>query len=313
MLPNTLKFKVGFYLAIALAVAMLLFTLLVIHYQRNQLLEEAVSHVTQLSEVISKSTRYAMLQNQPDYVFRIVQDVGNQENIEKVRILSKDGRIIHSTFLPEIGQKVDRKADACSLCHQSEKPLEYVPRSERSRIYSTPEGRRLLGSMQVIRNEPSCYTSACHVHTKAQTVLGVLDIVYSLDEIDRTIKMNTITIGTFSLGFIILASLFVSLFVHRLVYVPLRDLGAGAGRLAAGNLEQPIPVRSGDEFGQLSASFNAMTTALKNSRQELREWAHTLEQKVEKRTKQLRIAEAETARTENSRRSACSRPESRMN
>ncbi|MBI4292670.1 MAG: HAMP domain-containing protein [Betaproteobacteria bacterium] len=298
MFPKTLKFKVGFYLAIALAVAMLLFTLLVIRYQRNQLLEEAVNHVTQLSEVISKSTRYAMLQNQPDYVFRIVQDVGNQENIEKVRILSKDGRIIHSTFLAEIGQKVDRKADACSLCHQSEQPLEQVPRAERSRIYSSPEGRRLLGTMQVIRNEPSCYTSACHVHKKSQTVLGVLDIVYSLDEIDRTIRMNTFTIGAFSLGFILLASLFVSLFVHRLVYVPLRDLGTGAGRLAAGNLEQPIPVRSGDEFGQLSASFNAMTTALKNSREELREWAHTLEQKVETRTRQLRLAEAETARTE---------------
>ncbi|MBI2317190.1 MAG: HAMP domain-containing protein [Betaproteobacteria bacterium] len=298
MRPNTLKFKVGFYLAIALTVAMLVFTLLVIRHQRDQLLDEAVSRVNQLSEVISKSTRYAMLQNQPDYVFRIVQDVGNQENIEKVRILSKDGRIIHSTYLPEIGQKVDRKADACTLCHQSETPLEQVPIRERSRIYSTPEGRRLLGNMMVIRNEPSCYTSSCHVHKKSQTVLGVLDIVYSLAEIDRSMTVNTVTIGVFSLGFILIASLFVSLFVHRLVYVPLRDLETGAGRLAAGNLEQPIPVRSGDEFGQLASAFNAMTAALKNSREELREWGRTLEQKVAQRTKQLRIAEAETARTE---------------
>src|ERR1700675_4320276 len=136
MLPRTLKFKVGFYVAAALTAAMLLFTFLVISHQRDQLLQEAASHVTQISEVITKSTRYAMLQNQPDYVLRIIQDVGHQENIAKVRIMSKEGRIIHSTYLPEIGQTVDRKADACVLCHQGEQPLEQLPQSQRSRIYT---------------------------------------------------------------------------------------------------------------------------------------------------------------------------------
>ena len=156
----------------------------------------------------------------------------------------------------------------------------------------------MLGSMEVIRNEPSCYTAACHQHSKSTSVLGVLDIVYSLEEIDRTMLISAITITAFSLGFIIVASLCVSFFVHRLVYVPLRDLETGASRLASGNLEQPIPVRSDDEFGQLSASFNTMTAALKNSRQELREWGNTLEQKVEKRTKELRAAQAEAVRGE---------------
>ena len=295
---QTLKFRVGFYLAIALTVATLLFTVLVVRYQRNQLLQEAANHVTQLSDVITKSTRFAMLQNQPDYVHRILLDVVNQENIDKVRIFSKDGRIIDSTHTPEIGQKVDRKAEACFRCHESEQPLQQIARSDRSRVFSNPEGKRLLGSMAVIRNEPSCYTAACHVHTKAQSVLGVLDIVYSLDEIDRTMQMSLITIIIFSIGFIVVASLLVSLFVHRLVYVPLRDLDAGAGRLASGNLDQLIPVRSNDEFGELAASFNAMTRALRNSQAELREWGRTLEKKVAKRTRELRIAEAEAARGE---------------
>ena len=296
--PKTLKFKVGLYLAITLAAAMLLFILLVIQHQRDQLLQEAASHVTQLSEVITRSTRFAMLQNQPDYVHRIIQDVGSQKGIEKIRIFSKEGLIIDSTYPLEVGLKVDQKAEGCIRCHLSRKPLEQVPNNERARIFSNPEGKRLLGSMEVIRNEPSCYTAACHQHTKAQSVLGVLDIVYSLEEIDRNMRTNIITIVGFSLGFIIFASLCVSFFVHRLVYVPLRDLETGAERLSSGNLEQPIPVRSGDEFGQLAASFNAMTAALSNSQVELREWGHTLEQKVAKRTQELRIAEAETARSE---------------
>jgi two-component system NtrC family sensor kinase len=47
--------------------------------------------------------------------------------------------------------------------------------------------------MEPIRNEPSCYNAACHQHTKAQSVLGVLDIVYSLNEIDHNIRMESIT------------------------------------------------------------------------------------------------------------------------
>ena len=298
MRAQTLKLKVAAYLAIALMGAMLVFTLLVVRYQREQLLDQAVNHVTQLSEVITRSTRFAMLQNQPAYVNSILRDVGRQADIQKVRIFSKDGSIISSTFPPEVGMKVNRKAEACFLCHQGEKPLEQIPMNKRARIFANPQGGRLLGSMEVIRNEPSCYTAACHVHTKAQSVLGVLDIVYNLDEIDRTMRRNTITIAAFSLGFVIIASLFVSFFVHRLVYVPLRDLETGAKRLSLGNLEQPIPVRSEDEFGQLAASFNAMTAALRNSQDELREWGRILEEKVAKRTAELRIAEAEAARGE---------------
>ena len=296
--PKTLKLKVGLYLAFALTLALLLFTLLVVRHQRDQLLQEATSRVTQLSEMITRSTRFAMLQNQPYYVHRIIQDVGSHKSIDRIRIFSKEGQIIDSTYAPEIGLKVDQKTEGCIRCHRTTKPLEQISGNEKARIFSTADGKRLLGSMEVIRNEPSCHTATCHQHTKDQSVLGVLDIVYSLDEIDRSMRQNVIIIAVLSLGFVTIALLSINFFVRRLIYVPLRDLESGAKRLSSGNLEQPIPVRSEDEFGELAASFNAMTAALRNSRQELREWGRTLEEKVESRTRELRIAEAEAARGE---------------
>src|SRR3972149_12215220 len=298
MRPKALQFTVGLYLTIALTVASLAVASLVVWHQRQELLANVAESVTQLSEVITKSTRYAMLQNQPDYVEKKIHDGGNQGSIDKVRILSKDGRITHSTNPAEIGRTLDRKAEACSHCHQSQRPLEQVTRSERTWTFTTPEGKRMLGSMEVIRNERSCYTAACHQHAKATSVLGVLDIVYSLDEIEHSMRMNAITVGIFSLGFIVIASLVVSFFVHRLVQVPLNDLENGAKRLASGDLDQTIPVRSADEFGELAASFNAMTAALKNSQEELREWGRTLEEKVAKRTQELRLAQAEAGHGE---------------
>ena len=141
--PKTLKLKLGLYLAFALALALLIFTLLVVRHQRDQLLHEATSRVTQLSEMITKSTRFAMLQNQSDYVHRIIEDVGSNQSIDRIRIFSKEGRIIDSTYAPEIGLKVDRKAEGCVRCHETARPLEQISRSDKARIFSAPGGQRL--------------------------------------------------------------------------------------------------------------------------------------------------------------------------
>ena len=298
MNTRALRFKVAFYPALALLAALALFSVLLVRHQRNEALAEATRHVTQLSEMLIRSTRFAMLQNQPEYVHRIIQDVARQNNIEKVRIFSKDGVIIDSTYAPELGMKVNRKAEGCFHCHRTDKPAQQIPRSERARMFVTPGGRPMLASMEVIRNEPSCYNSACHVHSRAQSVLGVLDIVYSIDEIDNATHRSVVVIAALLIGLVVLASALMSLLVHRLIYVPLRDLESGAKRVAAGNLDEAIPVRGDDELGQLASSFNSMTAALKESGRELREWNHKLEEKVVERTRALRQAEAETVRGE---------------
>ncbi len=298
MNARSLKFKVGFYLVMVLTLAVFLFTYLVVRNNREQLLQQTVSHAAQLSEAIIHSTRFAMLENKPSFIDRIVEDVGQHADIDKVRILSKNGTIIHSSLTSEIGMQVDQEAESCLACHLDEKSRLESPMIGRPRIFIDPAGRRMLGTTAVIQNEPSCSNGGCHVHDQDHTVLGVLDIVYPLAKIDQTIRSNTLTIIGLALGFVIAVALLVTFLVNRVVYLPLRDLEAGAGRLASGNLEQKIPIRSQDEFGQLAASFNSMTEALRKSREELREWGRTLEEKVEAATHDLQLAHAETARGE---------------
>jgi hypothetical protein len=150
MARQTLTVKVGLYLTVALSIAVVLFIAMVASQQRNALFDTVASHVTQLSGVITRSVRFAMLQNQPADVDAILQDVAQQEGIDRIRIFSKEGRITHSTYGPEIGQIVDRKAEGCSLCHSTEKPLEEVPQSKRTWTFTAPGGQPLLGSMEVI-------------------------------------------------------------------------------------------------------------------------------------------------------------------
>src|SRR5665647_2917057 len=113
MFQNNLKLKVSLYLIIALSAAMVLFTFLVVKQQQEQLQMEISRHVMQISEVIVKSTRYAMLMNERDIAAKIVQDIGKQKGIERVRVLSKDGTIIHSNRSAEIGRSIDRQSEPC--------------------------------------------------------------------------------------------------------------------------------------------------------------------------------------------------------
>jgi two-component system NtrC family sensor kinase len=295
---NSLKFKVGFYLVVALTVAVFIFTMMVVRNNREELLQQVTDNSGQLSRVVIGSTRFAMLQNQPSHVSQIIQDVGDQQGIEKVRILSKDGVIIHSSEKAEIGRQVDQAAEACVACHEDEQSRLASPRFGRTRFFSDQNGKRMLGSTAVIHNEPTCAGAECHKSTSEQPVLGVLDIVYPLDAIEHTLRANTFTIFSLSFGFIILAGLLVSYLVHRMIYLPLSDLESGAEKLAAGDLENMIPIRSKDEFGQLAHSFNSMTIALRKSHVQLEDWGKTLEQKVEEATRELHKAQAESARSE---------------
>lgn len=297
-LRNSLKFKVGSYLVIVLTIAVFIFAMMLVSNNREELMQQATDNSGQLSRVVISSTRFAMLQNQPTHVDQIIKDVSDQEDIEKVRILSKEGVIIHSTEKSEIGRTVDQEAEACLACHLDEQSRLESPMFGRSRFFTNQNGKRMLGSTAVIHNEPTCTGAACHKSPEEQPVLGVLDIIYPLDKIESTLRSNTYSVFGLSFGFIILAGFLVSFLVHRLVYLPLSDLDNGAERLAAGDLDNTIPVRSKDEFGQLARSFNSMTKALRKSRVDLEEWGRTLEQKVKEATQELHKAQAESARSE---------------
>jgi len=297
MLPRSLKFKVGLYLTVVLAAVMTLFVLALLKQQREEQLNTLTTQMSRLSQVIARSMRHAMLLDQPAIVDKIIEDIGQQGHITRVRVLRKDGVIAHSNVREEIGRPIDRRAEACVLCHEGGKALPDIPHHKKWRLYETP-GHQYLASMEVIRNGPSCSSAPCHQHPASQSVLGVVDITYSLDEVNQHLRAETLVMVVASLGFIVLVSVSVGWLLHRLIYRPLHDLDKGAQRLAAGDFDNEIPVRSDDEFGRLARSSNQLMAALKKSQHDLQELIETLEEKVRQRTEALRLAEAEVERGE---------------
>lgn len=81
-----------------------------LRYHRQQLEERVFLSADGISDLIRRSLRYSMLRDQRDEVFQIINTIGRQSPISKIRIFNKEGRITFSTYQPEVGQYVDRKS-----------------------------------------------------------------------------------------------------------------------------------------------------------------------------------------------------------
>ncbi len=126
--------------------------------------------------------------------------------------------------------------------------------------------------------------------------IGVARIGISLDTMNQEISRarRTITYVTVMVVLIVIA---MTVVLVGLIVNPVQQLVEATERVASGNLDTPVIIHTNDEIGDLGASFNKMTEDLKRYRNELRNYSRTLEQKVEERTKALRLTNEELQRT----------------
>jgi len=273
------------------------FTGVNIHYDQAERVDLMIRGASQFSDTVKRSTHYAMLQNRWEDAFHIMDTIGKQEGVTRVRVFSKEGVVLFSTDQTEVGHAVDKRAESCYACHAAERPLERLNLPDRARIFRAADGQRLLGMITPLYNEPGC-SDGCHIHSPNKYVLGVLDITLSLARVDEEIAAITRRTVAFAGITIVLVALILGGVVRRGVVRPVRELVEGTHRVAQGDLSHRIPVRTVDEIGVLAVSFNRMTEALGKAHAELDALVATLEQRVEERTHELREAQAQLVQTE---------------
>jgi len=248
----------------------------------RQMIEKTEEEAFNLSETIRLSIRNAMIKDRRDEYQRIIEDVAQRKGIVEVRIFNKLGQITVSSDGMKVGTAVDKNAEACSGCHLEDEAKVLLPSDSKTRVYHT-EKQRLLGLINPIYNEPSCFP--CHPRTT--NVLGVLDTIISLEgfENEKARIYNRMMIsGIIS---VLVLSFLLSLLLTRFVDRPIGRLLTATQRAANGNLDQTVVIRSQDELGKLSDSFNNMISELKRSRDAIEEWTQTLEHRVQERTQEL--------------------------
>ena len=274
------------------------YTTFSIKNQGREVTQEMIRSVILLSDTIKLSTREDMLRYVPERLHQLVDNLGNQPAFEKVHIFNSLGEIIYSSDRAEMGLMVDKRAEQCYACHAAERPLESLSTPERTRIFAGHQGGRILGMINPIYNEPDCSSATCHVHPPDQKVLGVLDLDVSLDPMDSRIRSAEAKLLSIGLTTVVALSCLIMFLVNRFLNRPLKELMNGTHRVAQGDLETAITVRTEDELGLFAESFNQMTGDLKQAKQSLTDWGNRLEQMVEERTRDLERAQQQLVRSE---------------
>jgi len=238
-------------------------------YQKKTLIENVVASTDRLTTTIRLGTHYAMMINSRDDINQIINNIAKVRGIQNIRIYNKEGQIKFSNRPAEVDTRTNIRAEACYICHRTEPPQVDIGMEERTRIFASREGYRLLGIISPIGNEPGCSSDACHVHPEGKKILGALDVVVSLEDIDHEIRLaETAAIGFTGVVFMI-PSAIIFLFVLRFVNRPVRKLIAETHLIGQGLLPSRIDLGQDDEMGQLASAINQMSAEIAHKQTEL--------------------------------------------
>jgi len=240
-----------------------------IRYQKQRMIGEMVMQTDRLSNTIKLGTHYAMMLNSGKDIDRIIRNISRQKEIEYIRIYNKDGLVRFSNREMEIGRRTTIDSEACRICHQDEPPRTDLTMEARVRLLPTDtKGQRMMGLISPIMNEPGC-TGNCHVHAPETQVLGLLDVVVSLNDTDAeiTVVQNGI-IGLAVLVFLF-TSVMIGLFILRFVNQPIKNLIRETRHIARGDYSHALEVEESYEMGQLAEAITDMARQIESKQDEL--------------------------------------------
>ncbi len=285
--------------SVILLVTFVLFATVTLSSIRRIYDREAVMLAEMISETIISTTHHGMLNDDSQSVYKMIAEVGRQPEIDHIRLLNKDGVIKYSTHPEEIGNKIDKDAESCSVCHHGNFPVVDAPSMNRSRRFVNEEGMSILGLAKGIYNEPVCSTAACHVHLPGDKLVGVLDVSIPLGLRDQQLAIFRSDFIILASGMLVFLFFFLVMLTHKYIKDPIQQLIRHTQKVSQGDFsEGKVLSLSSKEMQELGNAFEVMTHSLHLTQQQLHETNVTLEERVTKRTEEVRVIQAQLHHSE---------------
>jgi two-component system NtrC family sensor kinase len=282
-MPRRLGRKLMLSITVIVIIVAAVSGLVNIKTEENQLLNTMVLGADQLSKGITSATWHAMLDDNRQAAYEVMQTIAAKQGIDRIRMFNSAGQVMFSTRRDDPRGGAPAGLDA----------------SQNLRIMEGPGGRRRMEMRTPIFNEPSCSQAACHAHPAATRVLGMLDLQLSLESVDHEVASMKYRVLLVTGVEITLISLFIIFFTRRFLGRPIERLIEGIKAVSQMNLEKPIGVEnSSEEIDELARSFDMMRERLRTAVAELNQFTQNLEIKVEERTRQLQVAQKKLLHTD---------------
>lgn len=252
---GSLSFRLSFPVGLVIFCAVALYATWDIYGQQARMTERMKRESLGFAETLRRTTFRTMLSSERGHLYEHIRDMASQPGVDRVRIVGPTGRISYSSHGEETGRMVDKRAEACYGCHKEAAPLTRLPSGERTRIFTSSAGHRVMGTILPIYNRPVCSNAACHAHPASQRVLGVLDVDLTLKEMDAFLAQEQRRTLWFALILFLGASTMVGISVILTVNRTVRRLSREVDKLAAGDVYSVTTVKAPAELGRLADSI----------------------------------------------------------
>lgn len=237
-------------------------------FVKDDLIRGEIQHAADLSDTVIKSTRYAMLHDDRESLSHIISSIGEQNQVEHVRIFNKKGLIMFSRDAQELNQFIDKSAAGCNECHAGAEPKRSLGTMAKARQFTNSSGNDVLAITAPFYNEAECSNAACHFHDAGQSLLGTLDIGVSQDPLKRTLGQLQNRMIMFSGMILVLTVGAVFALLYRQVFLPIKQLADFTANPVSDNLCSDFPETTG-EIAQLANVFQKLTCRVRELENQL--------------------------------------------
>ncbi|MBI5666106.1 MAG: HAMP domain-containing protein [Nitrospirae bacterium] len=267
--------------------------------QEKDVMSIALTYGDSFVEFAKRSTRHGLLTNNPDETQRVLENLGTPEGVQRVRIYNHEGKVLFCSSKNCAGTAVNKNNVGCKSCHVD--PVNspaLLPNPVKWSVQKDEKGSTSLKIVSQISNEPDCYTASCHFHPEEQKIIGFVEADLSLALLDEALFKQGLALTIYVIVFVLAVSLFLGIINYKIVTHPVHELSNGMERVASGDLDYAVPVKSVDEIGVLASTFNSMIKDLKAARDQREKWTQTLEEEIAKKTEEIRKTHANLVQTE---------------
>ncbi len=273
---HTLIMKMILSGGITLLLSVILWTSFNVVFFKKNVTGNIQSDIAMLSDTVLLSLHHAMMLDSKEFIQNDINNISRQGDIKSIRVINKKGQIIYSNDPDEINSVIDIKSPPCWNCHRHDTPPATMSLEQRTRL-KTVNGKQFMGIMTSIPNSEGCAPGPCHIHSKDEQILGLLDLEISTEK--KTSILATFEKANVGIAMVVFIATFSALFIfaYNFIFKPIRTLIKATRDFGSAQDFVEIQLAQTDEIGTLADAFNMMGRQVQDKHRAL------LEQKEEYR------------------------------
>jgi len=242
MIKKSIGLKIAATLIPVLLISFILLQYVIVNEFQKSSIEQSTRSLNTFSQSVFQTVRAAMNLGDPAMIAQSRKDAGAMDGIEKLEIHKSQSVI--DTF-------------GMSAKPSEEELVKNIYKTKKiENIYLDDEKGHRLRLLRPLVATDECL--ACHAMNQKGDVLGVMDMTYSFEKIDKNIQASSYKLFFIFMISLILTAVIVMLVLKRVVGTPINDLKFKVKDIASGDgdLTSRIDVKSQDELGDVGNYIN---------------------------------------------------------